>query len=95
MRKQTKIIAVLAPALTFSALFLAAQLSDGVASAQPPKGVPTTTPPFNSTEERKQLLNMMTEVNQRLGRIEAKLNAGLSVKVTDMPPVVVQSGDKK
>lgn len=52
------------------------------ASAQQ-KGEPTT--PFNPGERQLQMVQQLTEMNQRLGRIEAKLGGTLNVKVTEMP----------
>jgi hypothetical protein len=43
--------------------------------------------PFNSGDQRKQIIDQLKDVNMRLGRMEAQLKSGLSVKVTEMPPM--------
>ena len=68
-------------------------LSARPAAADPPRN--TNEPPFNSTEDRKQIIFQLTDMNQRLGRMEAKLNSGVSVKVTEMPPVVIKEAANK
>src|SRR5205085_2061915 len=58
----------------------------GAALAQPVKsGDPVVPPPFNSAGDRKLLIDQLTELNTKMARIEAKLNSGISVKVTEMP----------
>lgn len=52
------------------------------ASAQPDDEFKS---PFNSAGDRKMLIDQLKDVNQRLGRIEAQLKNGISVKVTEMP----------
>jgi len=42
-------------------------------------------PPFNSAEQRKTMIAQLTQINERLGRLESKLDKPLSVKVTEMP----------
>lgn len=49
--------------------------------------------PFNSGDQRRQMIAQLTEMNSRLTKIEAKLNSGLSVKVTEMPAVVVKDNN--
>lgn len=60
----------------------------GTAGAQP-GGTPSIDPPFNAAEQRKKMIDQLTQVNDRLSRIEAKLDKGLSVKVTEMPAITV------
>lgn len=79
-------------AAVFGGVLLGAHFADGVkpesAMAQSSRrdggDVP---PPFNAAGDRKALIDQLTELNTRMGRIEAKLNSGLSVKVTEMPPM--------
>jgi hypothetical protein len=78
-------------AAVFAGVLLGAHFADDVrpesALAQPVKsGGDGAPPPFNSAGDRKVLIDQLTEVNARLGRIEAKLNSGINVKVTEMPP---------
>jgi len=41
----------------------------------------------NKLDQNKQMIAELHSLNGKLERIEAKLNGGLSVKVTDMPPL--------
>lgn len=50
--------------------------------------------PFNATEQRKQMIAQLVQMNERLTRVETKLNTGISVKVTEMPPVTVKEAGK-
>jgi len=43
--------------------------------------------PFNSGEQRNRMNAALDSIDARLAHIEAKLEKGLSVKVTEMPPV--------
>ncbi len=49
---------------------------------------------LNSGELSKQIIAAINQVNDRLGRVESTLNAGLKVKVTEMPPVIVKEASK-
>lgn len=42
-------------------------------------------PPFNAAEQRKQMITQLTQINDRLSRLESKLDKPLSVKVLEMP----------
>lgn len=42
-------------------------------------------PPFNAAEQRKNMIAQLTQINERLGRLESKLDKPLSVKVVEMP----------
>lgn len=44
----------------------------------------------NAIEQRKQMITELHSISQRLDRIESVMRTGLSVKVTDMPPVKIQ-----
>jgi hypothetical protein len=77
-------------AAVFAGVLLGAHFADGVrpesALAQPgTKKDDNVQPPFNSAGDRKILIDSLADVNVRLGRIEAKLNSGINVKVTEMP----------
>jgi len=41
----------------------------------------------NALEQRKQMISELRSLTSKLDRIEAKLSGGLSVKVTEMPPL--------
>jgi len=59
----------------------------GSFAGQSPVGAQSNDPPtpFNSGERQLQMIQQLTDMNQRLGRIEAKLGGTLNVKVTEMP----------
>ncbi len=63
------------------------------AQTQPGKE-PLTTPPFNSGDDRKQLITLLDQVSKRLDKLQAKLDSGINVKVTEMPAVKVESMPK-
>jgi hypothetical protein len=50
--------------------------------------------PFNSGDQRNRVTAAMESVDARLAQIEARLDKGLSVKVTEMPPMRM-ADDKK
>jgi hypothetical protein len=41
----------------------------------------------NALEQRKQMIAELRQISARMERIEAKINAGMNVRVTDMPPL--------
>jgi hypothetical protein len=93
-------LSTLAPAgLVVAAIFVGShaasqQPSSAFASveAQEQASVPAgRTPPFNSAAERQAILLQLTQINEKLTRVEAKLNAGVSVKVTEMPAITVKN----
>ncbi len=59
-----------------------------------PSGEPLTTPPFNATAQRNMMIQQLDQINRRLTAIESKMDKGLSVKVTEMPAVIVRENDK-
>ncbi len=61
------------------------------AQAEQPKTVDV---PFNAADQRKQMIDQLGQMQARLAAIESKLDKGLSVKVTEMPPVKVSSMPK-
>ncbi len=74
------------------ALVLAGALLGGLASdmlrASPAMAQSKDLPPekiLNSAENTKRMADGIAQMNERLGRIESALNAGLKVKVTEMP----------
>lgn len=72
-------------AMVFAGVLAGAHFADAVrpttAAAQPESGGS----PFNSGDQRKQIIDQLKDVNQRLGRLENQLTKGISVKVTEMP----------
>jgi hypothetical protein len=42
---------------------------------------------MNALEQRKQIIAELRLLNSKIDRVEARLNNGLSVKVTEMPPL--------
>ena len=57
------------------------------ADAAPTNSRGPTTGPFNSGAQREKMISALRSMEQRLDRIERKLNAGLEVRVTEMPQV--------
>lgn len=53
-----------------------------------------TEPPFNATEQRKQMIEQLRSLNDKVSAMQARLDKGLSVKVTEMPPVIVKDSGK-
>lgn len=41
--------------------------------------------PFNSADQRKRMIEQLTMLNERMARLEAKLDKGINVKVIEMP----------
>lgn len=54
----------------------------------------TNDPPFNAAEQRRRMIEQLEQLSVRLAAIESKLDKGLSVKVTEMPPVKIASMPK-
>ncbi len=52
---------------------------------------PQNDPPFNAAEQRKRMIDQLTQINDRLARLEGKLDKGINVKVTEMPAIKVES----
>lgn len=63
--------------------FLSWLFSPSNVLAQPEKISPENT--LNAAEQRKTMNTNLVAINDRLGRIEAQLKTGISVKVTEMP----------
>ena len=91
MRKPTKTNAVLLAIIGVLAILAIARSDGAAALAQP--GL--NEPPFNAAEQRKQMIAALQQMNTRLSAIETKLNAGLNVKVTEMPPVIIKEQPAK
>jgi len=49
---------------------------------------------ISAAEQRKQIINELRALSVRLERLETQLNRGLSVKVTEMPPIVIPAERK-
>lgn len=47
---------------------------------------------FNSGEQRRRMIEQLTQMNERLAKIEARMEKGFNVKVTEMPPVKIEGG---
>lgn len=93
MRKPTTTNTVLLGVIGVLSLVAITRFDSGSSAfAQP---VPTADPPFNAAEQRKQMVLALQQMNTRLGAIENKLNGGLTVKVTEMPPVIIKDPTKK
>lgn len=69
-------------ALVIAAVLLGAHFADAV---RPQTANAQTETPFNSAEQRKQIIDQLKEVNQRLTRMETQLKSGIDVRVKEMP----------
>jgi hypothetical protein len=72
-------------AAVFAGVLAGAHFADALrpqfAQAQPSEPLS----PFNSADQRRQMIEQLREINTRMGRLEAQLKTGISVKVTEMP----------
>lgn len=67
-----------------------------LASAQAQPGDPDHGGMTNELEQNKQIIAELRLMNGKLERLESKISAGLSVKVTSMPAIQVnEAGGKK
>lgn len=66
-----------------------AEFGAGAADAAPAASAAGETGPFNSGAQREKMIAALRSVEQRLDRIERKLNAGIEVRVTEMPQVKI------
>jgi len=76
--------------LTAIALILAVGALEGGVLTQPPaaQAQPQNDGGLTSAlEQRKQIIAELRTLNSKMDRIESKLNSGISVKITDMPPL--------
>jgi hypothetical protein len=71
---------------------VAAGVVAGLAGGELLRGSPALAGPdkdgsdvLNAGAQRQRIIEALAQTNERLGRIEQKLNSGLSVKVTEMP----------
>jgi hypothetical protein len=64
------------------------------AQAQPADPEGPDTGLISAAEQRKVMIAELRRLGARMERIEAKLNSGLSVKVTEMPALKKDEGDK-
>ncbi len=100
MKKPTRTNLVLGASTVALALMLTATMGSTsvlpVAAAQPAAAAaqPAETQ-FNAMDQRKQMIVLLEQMNRRLTTIEAKLNSGLSVKVTEMPEVKIKESSTK
>lgn len=83
--------------LTVVAVLLVLNLVVALTGAGPASAMAQTerTPPgelFNSGEQRKRMIEQLSQINERLGRIESRMEKGFNVKVTDLPPVKIAGG---
>jgi hypothetical protein len=86
---------VLVPAAALALLLLASGQASWIPAPQSasaePKGEPLVSNPFNSTEDRKAIIDQLRMINERLARLETKLSQPLEVNVKTMPPIVLPS----
>jgi hypothetical protein len=94
MRKPATPNAVLLAIIAVLGLLLLARTDSGSAlsaagAAQPDPGQPVTQAPFNATEQRRQMIVQLEQINRRLANLEAKLQSGIAVTVKEMPAVKI------
>lgn len=91
---KNKCVRILTPAAILGAgIVLGTVFADAIrpaAAFAQQGGTPTTAPPWNAQQDRQENIRLLTSINDRLTKIETKLNSGISVKVTEMPAVVVK-----
>lgn len=96
MRKSNRLIAALLAVNAVALVALAASVGGSsvlpVAGAQPE---PERASPFNAGEQRKQMIVQLEQMNKKLADLEKKLSSGISVKVVEMPEVIVKDPSKK
>lgn len=97
MRKPNRTIAALLTLNAVTLVALVAVVGEGsllpraqASVPEQPDKDPAKPSPFNSGEKLNQIATQMDAVARKLADIEKKLNSGLSVKVTEMPEVVVK-----
>lgn len=95
MRKPTTTNAILLAVIGVLTLALITRADPQAAAWAQPGAQPTAEPPFNASEQRKQMISSLQQMQTRLAAIESKLNGGLTVKVTEMPPVVIKEPANK
>ena len=79
---------LLTVAVVLLALLVVRPADFGAGSAEAAAPARSSTP-FNSGAQREKIVSALRAVEQRLDRIERKLNAGLEVRVTEMPQVKI------
>ncbi|MGE3107917.1 MAG: hypothetical protein AB7G11_10130 [Phycisphaerales bacterium] len=96
MRKPNRLIAGL---LAFNAVSLVALVASMSGAGMVPQAradqpeVDKT--PFNASEQRNRIIAQLETMNKKLADLEKKLSTGISVKVTEMPEVIVKDPTKK
>lgn len=86
MRNAKRYSALVPAAAVFAGLLVVSQWGDSGAGGPATANAayqPET--PFNATQQRKEQLEQLKLMNERLARIESKLDRGINVKVTEMP----------
>lgn len=83
MRHAKRISSLVPAAAVFAGMLLIAQMGDAGPAAANAAYQPET--PFNATQQRKDMIEQLKQLNERMARIEAKLERGINVKVTEMP----------
>jgi len=101
MRKPNRVIAALLALNAILTVAVVALVADGgllpkAAAALPDQ--PDKDPgksPFNTGEKINQISGQVDAIAKKLIDIEKKLNSGISVKVTEMPEVIIKDPAKK
>lgn len=86
----TRLLAFVGVMLVVNTCVQLAGITPASASASAEGRGPNDPPAFpNNAEVQRRQADALTEINAKLARIEAKLEKGLSVKVTEMPPITL------
>ncbi len=86
MRTTKRYSALVPAAAVFVGMLVVSQLGDSnVAGPATANAAYQPETPFNAAQQRKEQLEQLKLINERLARIESKLERGINVKVTEMP----------
>ncbi len=86
MRTTKRVSALIPAAAVFACLLAVSQWGDaGAAGPAAANAAYQPESPFNAAQQRKEQLEQLKLINERLARIESRLDRGINVKVTEMP----------
>jgi len=86
MRNAKRYSSLVPAAAVFVGMLLISQWGDsGAAGPSTANAAFQTEPPFNAGQQRKETIDQLKRLNERLAAIESKLDRGINVKVTEMP----------
>jgi len=59
------------------------------------KGTDVIDPPFNAGLQRKNMIDAINQISEKVSRLESRLEKPLNVKVLEMPAVTVRNPETK